>query len=165
MLIRTLYTLFAVSILFVLLLSSCGSAKKSTTINKSDKSTKAPSNINLDKATQKWLGVPYKLGGNDLMGIDCSGLALAVYKEVYKINIPRTTKELALIGTPVDTSQLRIGDLVFFNTNGKGVSHVGIYMGEHLFLHASTSKGVIKSSLHQDYYKKRFLFARRIFFQ
>lgn len=163
--IRSQHLFFTLSLLLVMLLFACSPTKKTTLHRGVEKSTHSPSNINLEKETQKWLGVPYKLGGNDFSGIDCSGLVLAIYKEVYKIKLPRTTKDQALIGTPVDTTQLLKGDLVFFNTSGKGVSHVGIYLGQNSFLHASTSKGVIKSSMHQAYYKSRFLFARRVYFQ
>lgn len=165
MFIRPQHPFFTLSLLLVPLLFACSTTKKASSVQGTNDITKRPSKINLDKETQHWLGVPYKLGGNDFTGIDCSGLVLSIYRDVYKIKLPRTTKEQALIGTLVDTTQLRTGDLIFFNTSGKGVSHVGIYLGQNQFLHASTSKGVIKSSMHQAYYKSRFLFARRVYLQ
>jgi cell wall-associated NlpC family hydrolase len=86
----------------------------------------------------------------------------AVFR-AYGIALPRTSRAMSRIGQPVSKGQLRFGDLVFFNTNGRGVSHVGMYIGNGQFVHASTwRRGVLVSSLNERYYRQRFAGARRI---
>jgi len=111
---------------------------------------------------QRWLGTPYRLGGNNRSGIDCSGFSLAMYQNVAGVSLPRTTKQQFSTGVSVSDRQLRAGDLVFFQTTSEPVSHVGVWMGNNSFVHASTSKGVIISSLTESYYSKRFVGARRV---
>ena len=110
----------------------------------------------------KYMGVPYVLGGVDENGIDCSGYTMTVYKNSIHKPLPRTAAEQAKVGSPVELSDLKFGDLVFFNTTGEPASHVGIYLGDDLFAHASVSLGVTISSLQSSYFKSRYETARRI---
>jgi cell wall-associated NlpC family hydrolase len=122
---------------------------------------------NLDKAKMmreisKMMGVSYKLGGNDENGIDCSAYTMMVYKNSIGKPLPRSAAEQFKLGFPVEPQDLKFGDLVFFDTTGEPGSHVGIYLGDNLFAHASVSLGVTISSLESTYYKNRYNGARRI---
>ncbi|GEM_PF-305999 len=110
----------------------------------------------------KYMGVSYVLGGASIDGMDCSGYTMTVYKNSMGRQLPRTSSEQSKLGAPVDLSNLKFGDLVFFNTTGESASHVGIYLGDDLFAHASVSLGVTISSLQSSYYEKRYEMARRI---
>ncbi|WP_152393510.1 C40 family peptidase [Paenibacillus guangzhouensis] len=115
----------------------------------------------LKVAVNEVIGTPYKWGGTTTEGFDCSGFILHVFNQ-FKIELPRTSKEQSLFGTAVEQVDLKPGDLVFFNTDGKGVSHAGIYLGEDQFAHSSSSKGVMISKLSETYYKQRYMGARRV---
>lgn len=109
------------------------------------------------------LGAPYIYGSTGSTGYDCSGLVYAVYKNEFGVNLPRTSMEQSKYGKQVSRNELQPGDLVFFNTRGSGVSHVGIYKGNGYFIHASTSQGkVITSNLSEDYYNERYVNATRV---
>lgn len=111
---------------------------------------------------KKYIGVPYSYGGTSVKGFDCSGYINTVFKEL-GMDLPRTTKGLATTGSFVGRYNLRIGDIVIFNTTGSGPSHAGIYIGDDQFIHSSTSKGVIINSLSDPYYwKDRYIGARRV---
>lgn len=112
-------------------------------------------------AAAPWLGTPYRLGGMSRDGIDCSGFAWVMHSEVSHRKLPRTTKDQWSAGAPVNVNQLRPGDLLFFNTTGKGISHVGVFIEGNQFVHASTSKGVMYSSTTEAYWTESFLGARR----
>jgi hypothetical protein len=109
-----------------------------------------------------YLGVPYVYGGNGREGIDCSGFTSQVYKSATKTLLPRSAHDQYGVGAAVRPAELQFGDLVFFNTTGRVPSHVGIYIEDDLFAHASVTRGVTFSSLESTYYKKRFVGARRI---
>jgi len=109
---------------------------------------------------EDWYGTRYRYGGTSRDGIDCSGFTSRLVKDVYGISLPRTAREQFRATTMIANSDMREGDLVFFNTRG-GVSHVGIYVGNQYFVHSSTSSGVTISNLRDDYYSKRFLGAGR----
>ncbi|MCX6928524.1 MAG: NlpC/P60 family protein [Verrucomicrobia bacterium] len=112
---------------------------------------------------EHWLGVKYRKGGTDRTGIDCSGLSSRIYLAVAGIALPRTTQDQSRCGSLVSRTDLRPGDLIFFVTlKDKQVDHVGIYLGDTKFVHASVSKGVVISSLLQDYYVQRYHSAKRI---
>lgn len=119
------------------------------------------------KDAEKYLGAPYKYGGITSSGFDCSGFTSKVFAENDK-KLPRRSSDQAQTGNAVDIRNVRPGDLVFFATGGGSrVSHVGIVHdigndGEVKFIHASTSKGVIISSLNEKYWNKAFLHAQRI---
>jgi lipoprotein Spr len=109
-----------------------------------------------------WIGVPYRYGGKDSTGIDCSFFSGIIYQNMYGITLPRTSKEQSERVTVLETDEWKEGDLLFFKTGGKQISHVGIYLGNGKFVHASTIKGVTIDNLDFPYYKKRFVFGGRI---
>ncbi len=117
----------------------------------------------LFKAIEDWYGTRYVLGGTSKAGIDCSGLVAQIYKEVFDIDLPRRVSEQKKLGELVK-GKLQPGDVVFFNINGDGISHEGIYVFNNKFVQAASAgpaTGVVKSSLEEPYYKKRFAFAKR----
>jgi len=118
--------------------------------------------IALGEIIDRYLGKPYAGKGEGQKGYDCSEFIVAVYEEYASIHLPRTTENLFKTGQRVKPGDLYFGDLVFFDTGGKGASHVGIYIGFDEFVHASTSNGIIISSLKDKYYRKRFIGARRV---
>jgi len=95
----------------------------------------------------EWTGVRYKLGGMDKSGIDCSGFALLLNKEIYGVNIPRRSREQAEVIRKKNPGQLKEGDLVFFSFGGKDIDHVGVYLNHGFFVHASITRGVIVDDL------------------
>ena len=109
-----------------------------------------------------WYGVRYRTGGNTKSGVDCSGFTVAVYATLYGIALPRVSREQYRTSRKISTTELEEGDLVFFNTNGSGVSHLGIYLGNNKFIHASVSRGVMVNGLFEPYYLKRYVGAGRV---
>ena len=110
------------------------------------------------------LGVPYRRGGTSAeTGFDCSGFVRSMYQQTVGLMLPRTAAEQAAGTASIDKTDLRPGDLVFFETYCPGPSHVGIYLGGGNFIHASSSRGVCVSNLSDSYYKSRYLGARRFF--
>lgn len=118
---------------------------------------------NLVSTAKNYIGAPYRYGGTSLTsGIDCSAYTQVVFKKNGK-SLPRTTGQQYQQGKAVSKSNLSTGDLVFFNTSGKGISHVGIYIGSSKFIHASTSQGVTVSSINDPYYwKNKYVGAKRV---
>ncbi len=116
-------------------------------------------NADLLTACASYLGTPYRYGGNDRSGLDCSGFTTIIYRDIYGIGLHRRSidqYEKDVPNTRMD--RLRQGDLVFFTTNGEGTcSHVGIYLKEGRFVHASSSRGVVVDGLSDSYYAPRFL--------
>ena len=171
--------LFVVSIF----LFSCGSSKKVVERNPYKKSVAKVEGLkNIEsrysgknsaaideilKDAEKYLGAPYVYAGNTSSGFDCSGLVCKVYQENDK-KLARRSSDQALEGKEINDKEIKPGDLVFFATaGGSNVSHVGIVHtinndGEITFIHSSTSKGVIISSLNEKYWNKAYLFARRV---
>ena len=104
----------------------------------------------------EWIGTPYRSGGHTKRGTDCSGLTGEIYRKVYRVRLPRSTGEQLAACRKVARRGLKEGDLVFFH-NGKSrkkVTHVGIYLKDDKFVHASTSRGVIVSSLNENYWRR-----------
>lgn len=117
----------------------------------------------LESTVDSLVGSPYTPGGTTEKGFDCSGFTRYVFAQ-FDIDLPHSSKEQNSKGYWIDKSDLRKGDLVFFSTDGTGkISHVGVYVGDGMFVHAANSKdGVIKSSLSESYYKRNYVSARRI---
>ncbi|UXI04381.1 NlpC/P60 family protein [Photobacterium sp. TY1-4] len=120
-----------------------------------------PNQPTFDLVYQSWKGTPYRLGGSSRRGIDCSAFVQVGYQEVFDRILPRTTLEQVRQGRQVPLHQARKGDLVFFKT-GRTLRHVGIYLGNREFLHASTSQGVVISTLDTPYWRRAFWQVRRI---
>jgi lipoprotein Spr len=108
-----------------------------------------------------WYGTPYKLGGTSKAGIDCSAFTQFLFSAVYCISLPRTTKEQYSLTSRISRTELKEGDLIFFNTRG-GVSHVGVYLQNNKFVHSSTSGGVMISDIFEEYWVKRFVGVGRL---
>jgi cell wall-associated NlpC family hydrolase len=149
--------------IWVLLATGCSSTSGPVTASPPDVARFNPGQLQerLNQHYLAWHGVPYKIGGNDKRGIDCSGFVHLVYKNALGISIPRSTKLLSQTGKPIPRKRLAVGDLVFFKT-GFAKQHVGIYMGNSQFIHASTSKGVMKSNLKSPYWSKHYWKSARI---
>lgn len=110
---------------------------------------------------QKWKGTDYKWGGTSHRGVDCSALMQHLFSDAAHLSLPRTTGEQIHRGVQVEEHRLKAGDLIFFQT-GPNRRHVGVYIGNRQFIHASTSQGVTVSTLANDYWHSHFITARRI---
>ncbi|WP_152395698.1 C40 family peptidase [Paenibacillus guangzhouensis] len=115
----------------------------------------------LDKEVNEVIGTRYQSGGTSTSGFDCSGFTMYIFKQ-FDIKLPHQSRSQYKMGQKVAKSDLQSGDLVFFNTTGKGISHVGIYVGDNKFAHASSKKGITISSLSDSYYVKRYVGATRV---
>jgi lipoprotein Spr len=158
------YQLFFI-VFFACLLASCGSKKALYNPNEVAALSKKlgveirnnDENMPLYAEVSTWLGVRYKYAGLSRKGVDCSGFAHLIFRDVYGLYIPRSSGDLANSVKSVSKKNLRTGDLVFFATNSKNknrINHVGIYLKDDKFIHASTSKGVIVNSLNDNYYQR-----------
>lgn len=119
-------------------------------------------NPRLFQKVSEWMGVPYKYSGSSRKGIDCSGLVCEVVRSCYDITITGSANDLFRTVEPLKKSDLREGDLVFFKIQKSRISHVGIYLGQNRFVHASLQKGVIVSHLEDPYYERYFYKGGRI---
>lgn len=130
--------------------------------SKKDESNKFSQNI-MEEEIKSWLGTPYHLGGTTKEGVDCTGFVLKVFQNFTNQKLPRVSSKMYKVGEAVPQNKLQFGDLVFFrgHSNNK-ISHVGIFLGEGKFAHASLSYGVIYSHLNENYYKKRYIGAKRV---
>ena len=161
-------TFIAIAVLAgLVMISGCSSTPKhSHSASKSSalfpKSTqKTHTQKRLANHFRSWKRTPYRLGGNNKKGIDCSGFVHITYRDVFAREVPRTTRQLAKLGRDISPKSLKFGDLVFFKTSRR-VRHVGIYIGQGNFIHASTSRGVMRSNLGSSYWQKRFWKAKRL---
>ncbi len=118
--------------------------------------------VTLLEEIDSWLGTPYKYGGKSKEGTDCSGMVMTIYKKLYNIDTKRSAYDLWQQSSVVKRDQLQCGDLVFFKINMKQVSHVGIYISNGYFVHASSSRGVIIDHLDTKYYDDRFATGGRV---
>ncbi|HGO5815455.1 TPA: NlpC/P60 family protein [Mannheimia haemolytica] len=165
---------FGVILATATLLAACSSSDKTASKTKvrskvyhsayhSDLSDPIMAISRLSEHQHEWKGTRYRLGGNSKAGIDCSGFMQVTFRDLFGIDLPRTTTEQANEGERISKSDLRTGDLVFFKTGrGPNGKHVGVYVKNGQFLHASTKGGVIYSDLDSPYWSKAFWQARRL---
>lgn len=162
-----------ISFLFIipfLVFQSCRHSKETTktsTVKSSPKNTEKVAQVlgvsekeikenKLYKFIGDWYGTTYKYGGCDKNGIDCSCFIGTLYTNVYRVSLQRNASAIHKECKRVKESNLKEGDFVFFKIGTKEVSHVGVYLKDNKFVHASTSKGVIINDLNDPYYKKYF---------
>lgn len=131
--------------------------KPVTTQSRTEKSMQA----NLLAVYADWKGTPYKWGGDSKKAIDCSAFMQRTFEEGFGKKLPRTTQEQYAIGKKIDKKALQTGDLVFFKT-GSNTWHVGVYLSDNQFMHASVTYGVSVTDINNPYWKRRYIGARRI---
>ncbi|GGH16019.1 glycoside hydrolase [Sphingobacterium alkalisoli] len=114
----------------------------------------ATTNTKLYQFVYDWLGTPYRLGGSSKRGIDCSKFSLALYENVFNTTIGYNSRNQYANVTPIRKNDLQAGDLVFFKIRSRSITHVGVYLGDDKFAHASSSKGVMVSNLNEPYWSR-----------
>jgi lipoprotein Spr len=122
----------------------------------------ATSNLKLYKFIYEWIGTPYRFGGNTDKGIDCSAFTKAIYDKVFNTTILRNSRDIFSMVNPLPKDELKEGDLVFFKIHSASITHIGIYLGDNRFAHASVSRGVVISNLNEPYYSRYFYKGGRI---
>jgi len=148
---------FLILVAAAVLLAACGGTVYSRSVHVETSSVVSA----LKSQYSQWRGVPYHVGGQSKRGVDCSGFVQLTFRDRFHMTIPRTTRKLSSYGKKVRRSHLQPGDLVFFKT-GLRKRHVGIYVEKGTFLHASTSRGVMLSSLNDGYWDDHYWQARRV---
>jgi lipoprotein Spr/probable lipoprotein NlpC len=144
-------------LLLIFFLASCSSRKYTPSNTQAARAADAMASLNnkdLYKFITDWTGVKYRLGGLDKKGIDCSGFALLLEKDIYGRSLPRRSVEQAAVVDNKGLNQLKEGDLIFFSFGGGEVDHVGIYLNRNYFVHASPSRGIIVDDLNLPGYQK-----------
>lgn len=121
----------------------------------------ATSNMKLFNFVYDWIGTPYRYAGSSKKGIDCSGFTKQLYSQVFNLDIKRNSRDIFSMVSPVRKDELKEGDLVFFKIHSRSITHIGIYLGNERFAHAS-SKGVAVSSLDDAYYSRYFYKGGRV---
>jgi murein DD-endopeptidase / murein LD-carboxypeptidase len=116
----------------------------------------ATSNTKMYQFIYDWLGTPYRLGGDTKKGVDCSGFAFQLYEKTFNTIIGNNSRNIFSMVNPISKVELKEGDLVFFKIHSKSISHVGVYIGDNKFAHASSSKGVMISNLNEPYWQRYF---------
>ena len=165
-------SVFYLAFIFVMIASSCHTKKKTTStlpektsVSKTNKiKNKYAGLINVDDSKidnvklysfiDEWYGVPYKYGGKNKEGIDCSNFTSTLYLNVYSKPLTGTSSSIFDQCKVVSKSNLEEGDLVFFKIDGDKISHIGVYLQNNKFVHATTKKGVMIDDLDEEYYKK-----------
>lgn len=147
-------------LLSILIFGACSSTKHDARTTDNDAAAK-----NLVSYARSLVGIRYKYGGTSPdTGFDCSGFVGHVFRHTLGINLPRSSEEISRRGQAISIDNMRVGDLVFFNTLHRKFSHVGIYLGGNRFIHApSSSTGSVRTdNMRDDYWKKHYDGARRI---
>ena len=152
----TKLSLFTLTLFF---LSACSTRTTYIALPYQETSNQIEEKLNAHFRT--WEGVPYIYGGNSIKGIDCSGFIQITYKQLFNLNLPRTSSKQYYVGKTIEKSQLQAGDLIFFKTSRRGY-HVGIYLNNNIFIHASSSKGVTKSKLSNPYWRSHYVKSKRV---
>ncbi|MFH1941746.1 MAG: C40 family peptidase [bacterium] len=162
--VKSINLFFGISCLLIILLGmNFSSCTHSITRSSTRPSFKNQDQARLWRHAQTFLGIPYVFGGSTRAGMDCSGLVVRLYNDVHGIKLPHNTTELYHLGTAVSLRSIELGYLIFFKkVRGTQPSHVGVYLGDGRFIHATESQGVIMSSLKESYYQDRFLGVRKI---
>lgn len=111
---------------------------------------------------EEWYGTPYRFGGTSKTGIDCSAFTRRLYEEVYNMSLVRTSIEQFASVAYITKEALKEGDLVFFKIRSKRISHVGVYLSDGKFVHASVSRGVVISDLEESYWSRSYAGAGRM---
>ncbi|KKX48589.1 MULTISPECIES: C40 family peptidase [Sphingobacterium] len=114
----------------------------------------ATTNTKLYQFVYEWLGTPYRLGGDSKRGIDCSKFSFELYEKVFNTTLGYNSRNQYSQIKPVKKDDLKAGDLVFFKIRSKSITHVGVYIGDNKFAHASSSKGVMISNLGEAYWRR-----------
>ncbi|HCN82880.1 MAG TPA: glycoside hydrolase [Sphingobacteriaceae bacterium] len=122
----------------------------------------ATSDLKLYQFVYDWIGTPYRLGGVDKRGVDCSGFAYQLYDKVFHTVIGNNSKNIFNMVNPIDKEELKEGDLVFFKIKSRSISHIGVYIGDNKFAHASSSQGVMISNLDESYWKRYYYKSGRL---
>lgn len=149
---------FWLILILSVVLTACGSRKYTARSDtKAAKAADAMSNLkskHLYNFITDWIGVKYRFGGLDKNGIDCSGFAFLLEKEIYGITLPRISRDQAKAVNKKSVDNLKEGDLVFFSFGGNDIDHVGVYLNDGFFVHASTNRGVIVDDLNLPAYQR-----------
>lgn len=144
--------------ILMLMVSACSSrkhtVKSSSTASKAADAMSHLKNKQLYRFITDWTGVQYRLGGLDKKGIDCSGFALLLQKDIYGNALPRRSRDQADVIREKRVDQLNEGDLIFFSFGGGAVDHVGVYLNNNFFVHASTTRGVVVDDLNLPAYQR-----------
>lgn len=151
------FNLFFVALFLSLVLYSCGTRKPTIAPSSASKVADVMANLKdkrLYRFISDWTGVRYRLGGLDKSGIDCSGFALLLEKEIFGKSLPRRSADQAMTVNERNFNQLKEGDLIFFSFGGNVVDHVGVYLNNDYFVHASTNRGVVVDDIKLPIYQK-----------
>ena len=152
------------TVISALLLTACASSTGS--LSSAPAAANSAGNADIIRSAlyqqyREWQGTDYAYGGLSKSGVDCSGFVYLTFRDRLGVSLPRTTRTQSQIGRQIPAAQLRPGDLVFFITGNKS-RHVGIYVADNQFLHASKSRGVMLSDLNNPYWRETYWHARRI---
>ncbi|MFO7810759.1 MAG: C40 family peptidase [Candidatus Delongbacteria bacterium] len=153
----------SVFIMTVLILTSCSPAHVRKDRPEDDPGRSYTEDKSIESFYYAHKHAVHRIGAKGPDAFDCSGFTQSLFSEIYGIELPRTSGSQYFSGNRVkNINELSYGDLVFFNTSGRGVSHVGVYLKNDIFVHASSSLGVTKSNIRDNYWRKRFLEGRRV---
>lgn len=173
-----IYRIFFPLIICVAMVGCIGLKPSPRYTSKSNRTQKSSKKVNVKKLVkvssfegkyliqqiENYLGVRYKWGGSTSAGMDCSGFVKTVFENSVDIELPHNARQLFNLGTQTEENTLTFGDLVFFrNVGARGISHVGIYLADYNFVHASSKRGVIVSNIKSKYYQERYVAAKRIY--